>query len=68
MSTENILDENYQIIGVIYNLPGGVRQIRNANGTQILGTYHPGTNRTIDSRGQPIGSGDQLNRLLGRSH
>ncbi len=68
MSVEYIKDENYQIIGVVYNLPHGVRQIRNASGTQLLGTYYPGTNRTVDSRGQPIGSGDQLTRLLGRSH
>lgn len=64
--TEYVKDANYQIIGVIYDLPGGVRQIRDAAGTQILGTFYPGTNRTVDSRGQPIGSGDQLTRLLGR--
>lgn len=60
---ETIKDNNYNVIGYITTESNGDQKIQDTN-SQVLGYYRKYTNDTIDVNYHPIGSGNQLMRLL----
>lgn len=56
-------DRNGRRLGEIKEVGGGKLEIRDSNGRRC-GTYDPREDRTRDSQGRPIGSGNLLATLL----
>lgn len=62
-NSEDIYDAKRNRIGRIITNGNGTQDIYDANGNR-LGQYRPNEHRTQDARGNTIGSGNQLMRLL----
>ena len=60
---ENLHDKSGKYIGKIETKPDGGQVIHDATGL-LLGHYDPSRKRTYDARGNLVGSGNQLVRLL----
>tara|TARA_Y100001968_G_scaffold47101_3_gene37283 strand:- start:2014 stop:2307 length:294 start_codon:yes stop_codon:yes gene_type:complete len=63
MSNQIIRDARGKVIGMMQAKPSSIIEARDANG-RFLGSYNPQTNITLNNRGQAIGTGNLLGRLL----
>lgn len=64
MPIEYISDSRQHIIGSIETTARGT-QIAYNKDRERVGLFEPASNRTYDSRGRFVGTGDQLARLIG---
>jgi len=60
---EDIYDNQRRRIGRITERSNGIKDLYDAQGRR-LGEYRPSEDRTYDAKGNPVGFGNQLIRLL----
>ena len=63
MADQQIKDRGGRLVGIIKTLPNGRQEIRDPSG-RSLGTYDPKTNKTKDSTGRLVATGNVLTALL----